>query len=341
MFDWREAVSALQNAYRANADPRATPPRTIASSGKASLRCLSAAPAGQRYFGAKVMGFDSGAPSPAVQYVIVLFDRETSRIAAFVDADKVTGFRTAATSAAALDKIAPKGPLKLAVLGSGLEAIMHTRAFAAVRDLAGIAVFSPTEAKREAFARDIGVELGIPARPVAVPEDAVRDADIVLSAARSHGEKPILYGDWIKPGAVIVSIGSTVPSQREVDISVVAKADLIVCDVVHEVVEETGDMIAAAEAGIDVQRKCHSIEALMRGELGEQLVAARNPMFKSVGGGLQDVVVAGIVFDRALATGNAVQLPIEISAKSLGSSRRRNSCSLIPSMMPATGLAKS
>jgi len=317
VFDWCEAVSRLQVAYAANNDLKATPSRTIAASGTAILRCLPAVPVGERYFGIKVMGWDKGAPNPAAQYVIILFDRETSRIVAFVDADKVTGFRTAATSAAALDKIAPAGPLRLAVLGSGVEATMHVRAFSAVRDLAEITVFSPTPARREAFSREIGAELGVAAKAVASPEDAVRDADIVLAAARSHGEKPILYGGWIKQGAVIVSIGSTVPSQREVDASVVAKADVIVCDVVSEVLEETGDMIAAAKAGIDAQSKCYPIEALMRGELSEQLAAARNPMFKSVGGGLQDVVVAGMVFDRALAAGKAVGLPIDISAKLL------------------------
>jgi len=34
------------------------------------------------------MGMASGAPNAGVEYVIVLFDRQTSRIAAFVDAEK-------------------------------------------------------------------------------------------------------------------------------------------------------------------------------------------------------------------------------------------------------------
>lgn len=315
VFDWRSAITALQQAYSHPHEPTATPPRTIAVSGQAWLRTLPAVVPGGRYFGAKLMGLASGAPEPGVQYVIVLYDRETSRIAAFVDAEKVTGYRTAATSAAALDRMAPPRVAKLAVLGSGLEAMMHTRAFAAIRDFAEIAVFSPTPARRETFARDIGAELDVSTIAASSAEDAVEGADVVLAAARSHGERPILFGDWIKPGAVTVSIGSVVPAQREIDVSVAGQSDIIVCDMVHEVVSETGDMIAAAEAGIEVEHKCFSLNELMSGALAQRLADARYPMFKSVGGGLQDVVVAGMILDRALAEGVATTLPISFVTK--------------------------
>jgi len=315
VFDWKSAIAALQGVYSNPYEPAATPPRSIASSGRSFLRTLPAVPPGGRYFGAKLMGMASEASDPGVEYVVVLFDRQTSRIAAFVDAEKVTGYRTAATSAAALDRLAPSRPARLAVLGSGLEAMMHTRAFAAIRDFSEIRVYSTTPARRESFAEVIGTELGVGTRAAASAEEAVDGADVVLTAARSHGEQPILFGDWIMPGAVTVSIGSTVPQQREIDVSVVAQSDLIVCDMVHEVVNETGDMIAAAAAGVVLDDRCFSLNELMSGSLSDRLAAARYPMFKSVGGGLQDVVVAGMILDRAREAGAATQLPIVFDTK--------------------------
>lgn len=315
VFDWTAAIRAVQQAYAAPEEPSATPPRSIATGGDAWLRCLPATPSGCRYFGAKLMGMATGAPQPGVNYVIVLYDRETSRIAAFVDGEKVTAYRTAATSAAALDRMAPAAPGRLAVLGSGLEATMHARAFAAVRTFDEIAIFSPTQAKREALAAELEAELGVRCVPAADPQAAVNGAGVVLAAARARGEQPILYGHWIAPGSVTVSIGSTVPSQREIDVSVVAQSDLIVCDMVHEVAEETGDMIAASAAGIAVAGKCHSLSRLIAGGLSAELAAARFPMFKSVGGGLQDVVVAGMLLDRARAAGLATELPMAFTTK--------------------------
>jgi ornithine cyclodeaminase/alanine dehydrogenase len=55
------------------------------------------------------MGRSNSAAVPGAEYVIVLFDRETSSIAAIVDANLITGYRTAATSAAALDRMAAPG----------------------------------------------------------------------------------------------------------------------------------------------------------------------------------------------------------------------------------------
>ena len=283
---------------------------------KTWLRTLPAIPVGGRYYGAKLMGSNMGGDAPAgIEYVIVLFDRTTNRIAAFVDGNLVTGYRTAATSASALDLLAPKGPAKLAVLGSGLEASMHTRAFASVRELTQVTVFSPTPAKRQAFAEAVTHDLGIPASGAASAKEAVEGADIVLTAARSQGEEPILFAEWLKPGATVVSIGSTIPEQREIDVSVVERSDLIICDTLEEVLEETGDMLAAKAAGIAFHDKAFSLADLMTGACAEQLKKSKTPMFKSVGGGLQDIVVAELILTKALEAGLATSLPIEFETK--------------------------
>jgi ornithine cyclodeaminase/alanine dehydrogenase len=94
VFEWADAVAALQAAYAEPPEPASLPPRTVGRSGGSWLRTLPALPGGSRYFGAKLMGMTTVAPSPGVEYVIVLFDRETSRIAAFVDGNEVTAYRT-------------------------------------------------------------------------------------------------------------------------------------------------------------------------------------------------------------------------------------------------------
>lgn len=315
VFRWEDAIRAIQTAYAKPIAASATPPRTIASADKTWLRTLPAIPPGGRYYGAKLMGMAAAATNPGVEYVIVLFDKETSRIAAFVDGNLVTGFRTAATSAAALDRLAPAGPARLAVLGSGLEATMHTRAVASIRPLTEITVFSPTPERRDAFARDASETLAIQAEGVSTAREAVEGADLVLTAARSRGEQPILHGDWLAPHAAVVSIGSTIPQQREIDVSVVARSDLIVCDTLEEVLHETGDMIAAREAGIAFQHKAISLGDLMRGNRSDLVDAATAPLFKSVGGGLQDIVVAEMILEKALQAGLAMPLPLTFETK--------------------------
>ena len=318
VFQWRPAVRALQETYARPLGPQAVPRRTIAAGAaeRASLRTMTAVPPGSRYYGAKLMGMAFGPAGRQLEYVVVLFDATTGSLAAIVDGNLVTAYRTAATSAAALDRLAPQGAARLAVLGSGLEARMHTLAIASVRELHEIRVFSPTPAKRAAFAAEMSAELGIPARAVESPAEAAGGADIVLAAARSYGEKPILQGAWLEPHATVVSIGSTLPDQREVDSSVVARAGLIVCDNVEEVLEESGDMLAARKDGAEPDAKCISLNDLLAGKADRP--AGGIAMYKSVGSGLQDVVVAGMILDLARAAGLATPLPIHFETKRIG-----------------------
>lgn len=319
VFQWLPAVRALQQTYARPLGPAAVPRRTIAAGAaeRASLRTMTAVPPGLRYYGAKLMGMAFGPQGRQLEYVVVLFDATTGSLAAFIDGNLVTAYRTAATSAAALDRLAPQEAASLGVLGSGLEARMHTLAIAAVRRLQEIRVYSPTPAKRAAFAEDLRAQLGVNVRAVDSPEEAAGGADIVLAAARSYGEKPTLHGDWLEPHATVVSIGSTLPDQREVDSSVVARAALIVCDDVAEVLEESGDMLAARQDGLAPDDKCFSLNQLISGQVarpGGKVVA----MYKSVGSGLQDVVVAGMILDLARSAGTAVPLSAHFEPKRIG-----------------------
>jgi alanine dehydrogenase len=64
-----------------------------------------------------------------------------------------------------------------------------------------------------------------------------------------------------------------------------------------------------------LRERVFSLHDLFAGDLDERLAAAQRPMFKSVGGGLQDVVVAEVVLRKALDAGLATPLPIRFDPK--------------------------
>ena len=312
---WDEMVDRLRQAYSVPLSDKVSPPRTVARGERNWIRALAAAPPSSRYMGAKVFGMSR---ARNVGYMITLMDQQSGGFVGLLDAYYVTSFRTGATSAVAVDRLATPGPKTVAVLGSGSEANSHTLALREVRPISALRVFSPTAQNREAFAGRMQREHGIPGVAVASAEEAVKGADIVVACARSRDETPILYGQWLKHGTVVVSIGSTLPEQREIDTSVVDACDLIVCDMPDEVVEETGDMIAAKAAGVAFEHKIASLNDLMLGKLADKVRSARVPMFKSIGAGLQDIVIAELAFERAIERGLATPLPIEFQIRRLG-----------------------
>lgn len=307
LLNWPEVIACLARAYERDDDPRAAPPKVVARRDGTWLRALTAIPATGGCMGAKIIA--KGRPR-AADHFIALWDRDTARLACLLDGKNVTAMRTAGTSAVAVDRIAGERALRLAVLGSGREATTHVNAIAAVRPVRSLAVYSPTPANRESFARKFSAGLAVECVAVNSARAAVEDADLVIAAARSHDETAILEGAWLRPGAMVVSIGSTVPEQREVDPEVVARADVIVADAPEEVARETGDMIAAREAGVSFDHKLVPLADVVRGRLPVRQDRYNIVLFKSVGSGLQDIAVSELCYAKARAGGVGIALPI-------------------------------
>jgi alanine dehydrogenase len=308
---WDDMIAALRAAYARPHGPRTSHRAQARGEGNWLRGLVSVPPAGE-LMGAKVFGI---ARARQASYLIALFDQTSGELVALVDGLHVTALRTAATSAVAIDHLAPRRPLAVGVLGSGAEAQAHVRAIARVRELATVAIYSPTQTNRERVAADLRSELGVPCSAAPSAEAAIRTADLVLAAARSHDEQPTFSGRLLRPGMVVVSIGSTIPEQRELDAATVAACDLIVCDMVQEVIEETGDFIAARADGVAFEPKMASLNDLVMGRLDGRLSGARLPMYKSVGAAVQDITVAEIAVKRAVEHGLATPLPIGLDIK--------------------------
>ncbi|WP_431778952.1 ornithine cyclodeaminase family protein [Microbacterium aurantiacum] len=310
LSDLPRAIAAIRSAYQAPVDEARNPGRIFADSRREWMRVMPSVPASGRLFGAKSIN-GSFADGLQVSYLISLFDKDTADLVALVDGNRVTGLRTAATSAVATETLVPRRPLRVGVIGSGFEAHSHITALALVAEFAEISVFSPTPANRERFALQVGEALGIPVIPVATAEEAARGADLVLCAARSRDESPTVRAEWISADATVVSIGSTTPAQRELPAELIARADLVVADGVDEVVRGSGDLIAARAAGVDVDALTVSLNDVLRAE--RTVDADRGiRIYKSTGSGLQDIVVAEALVDLAQERGVGTRLPVGI-----------------------------
>ena len=310
VLEWQPAVEAVRAAYAASAETAAAryPGRLIARGDGTFLRVLPGVPDGG-LMGTKII---AAAPKAGrVSYLIALFDQETAELVALLDGNSITGYRTAATSALAAGLLAVPGPLAVGVLGSGFEAAKHLRAVAAVREVTAARVYSPRPASRDRFARELA-DLGIPVEPVTSPQAAVDGAALAICAARSRDESPVLLGRWLTAGMTVVSVGSTVPEQREVDTETIARADLIVADDVHEVVADTGDLIAAREAGVETAGRVASLAALVGGACPGRTDGGQLILYKSVGSAVQDLAVAAMCVRAARDGGLGTNAPVPV-----------------------------
>ncbi|GAA2216304.1 ornithine cyclodeaminase family protein [Nonomuraea monospora] len=306
-FDWRMAVDALREAYAGAVDDLRYPPRVMARGNGTWLRVLSGVGSADGLMGAKLIA--ASMETRRASYLIPLFDQRSAELVALLDGHSVTGFRTAATSALAADLLAVPGALTVAVIGSGFEAKNHVRALRAVREVKAVRVYSPRAQSRARFTAELA---DLPVAAVETAEAALAGASLVICAARSRDESPTLLGSWLRPGMTVVSIGSTLPEQREVDTEVIARADVIVADVLKEVLEDTGDLLAARAAGVDATDKAGSLADLVSARHPGRVGDGQIVLYKSVGSAVQDLAVADMCARNARRLGIGVVLPISI-----------------------------
>jgi thiomorpholine-carboxylate dehydrogenase len=217
---------------------------------------------------------------PTHMATISLVDPETGAPLAVMDGRLITEMRTAAVSAAATKLLALPDAKILAILGSGVQAHSHAEALRLVRQFEEIRVWSPTREHAERFATEIGAK-SMPA------EDAVRDADVVVTATNS--KTPVLKGSWLKPGCHLNVVGASRPDWRELDDD--AMTNVVFVDSREGAMKESGDVILSG--------------AKIYAELGEAFAgkipsrASETTIFKSLGMAVEDIAAATLVYRSA------------------------------------------
>ena len=218
--------------------------------------------------------------------MVELLDRATGAPLAVIDGRLITEMRTAAVSAAAYAALCSlhfaKAPSQLGILGSGVQARSHVQALRLVwPELAEIRVWSPTKANAEKCAAEVG------GRAVTVEEAA--GAEVVLTA--TSATEPVLRGSWLRPDALVLAVGATGASVRELDDEVL-RTSFLVGESRSCVERESGDVMGA---GVRVKAEIGEIFA---GNGVGAIPRGKRVLFKSVGMAIEDLTAARLVWRR-------------------------------------------
>ena len=216
--------------------------------------------------------------------IIELIRRETGEPLALMDGRLITEMRTAAVSAAAFSGIAPlhfaSAPTSFGIIGSGVQARAHIAALRHVwPEMRDILISSRNAENADRLAGEVN------GRAVAAEEAGA--ADVVLTATTSP--VPVLRGSWLKPNALVIAVGASGASLRELDDEAMLSS-YIVAEGRSCVERESGDVLLS---GAKVQAEI--------GEIFADRAATRIPrdhrvLFKSVGMAVEDITAARLVW---------------------------------------------
>lgn len=292
---------------------RASMPPRVAARVEEHEAILAAMPAhlpGADALTAKLVSlFPHNRGRPTHQAVVVCFDPATGTPLALMDGTFITATRTAAGSVLASRHLARAGARAVGIVGSGVQARSHLRAFASWEGLESVVVAGrdPDAVHRLV---DDAVRAGVPARAASSLEEAVSTADIVC--ATTHAAEPVVRRSWVRPGTHVNSVGYNSAGAGELDVELLRDAFVVV--------ESREAALAAPPSGaVELRRAIEAgIADPVDAEIGAIVAGAARgrerddqiTVYKSVGVAAQDAAAASLVLREAVARGVGTSLEL-------------------------------
>jgi ornithine cyclodeaminase/alanine dehydrogenase-like protein (mu-crystallin family) len=245
------------------------------------------------YMGLKIYTSARG----SVRFVVPLFRTRTGELVALIEADYLGQVRTGAASGVATKFLAREDARVAGILGTGLQARTQLEAMVAVRRIERVRAFGRNPQRRADFCAEMTQRLSVPVEPAASGDEAVRGADIVITATNSS--TPVLKGEWLAPGMHINAIGGNFPQKRELDEAAVRRADVIAADSVAQSQDESGDLLQVFGDDPQSWAAVRELSDIVAGRAPRRTRADQVTLFKSNGIAIEDVVTAARVFERA------------------------------------------
>ncbi len=283
----REAIDLLERALLDEAAGQtAVSPKFVTNFQAGSMRMLVAADHAAGYCATKAYNTTEGV---GTRYVVSLYRLADGELLALIDGQSITDLRTGAASGVIARRVAIDEPVSVGIIGSGHQAVMQLESLAAVYRIASVAVYSPTERNRAAFAQGMSARLGIPVTAESSAEGAVRGRTVVASASSSRSVEPVVRGAWLESCRLLCAVGNTRPFAAEADLDCFRDTALLVVDSVHAL-EEAGELREAVKQGVVTDRNHATLAQIVAGKAA--LPQRGRVTFKSVGTALQDLALA-------------------------------------------------
>ncbi len=300
------ALAAVEEAFRRQASGEAIlhPRCRLEAPEKAFLHYMAAADTVSGYMGMKIYTSVRG----TVRFLVPLYSVKTGELLALVEADYLGQMRTGAASGVATKSMSRADARTVGIVGTGLQARTQLEAIVAVRRIERIRAFGRNPERRAQFCVEMSARLGVPVTPAGSAEEAVREAEIVVSATTAS--KPVVLGAWLAPGAHINAIGANFPQKRELDDEAVRRAAIVAVDSLEQSKLEAGDLIQAFREEPARWSGVRELAQIVASVTPGRTDAREITLFKSNGVAIWDVAVAALACELARQRKMGEQIPL-------------------------------
>ncbi|VVM73047.1 ornithine cyclodeaminase family protein [Pseudomonas fluorescens] len=222
----------------------------------------------------------------------LLMSMKTGQPLLLCDAGELTTARTAATTAVAVDALAPLNATRLAIIGSGKVAQAHLHYVKSLRDWQSISLYSPSlsaDVQTQSLLKAMTPNLKI----ADSREAAIAEADVIMLCTSSAG--PVIDPAALSKPALITSISTNAPRAHEVPPQSLNDMQVF-CDYRLTTPRSAGEMLIASEQYGWSKDSIVGDLADLLSEKVQRPAYDRHVFFRSIGLGLEDIALANAIY---------------------------------------------
>ena len=234
---------------------------------------------------------------PFIMGAILLSDPQTGCVLALMDGAHITNLRTGASAMICAKYLASTKTARLAIVGGGMQG--HTSLKAMSFHYKGIVVkvAEASDERRRNFCETMRIETGLDVSGAETVEEAVSDADVIVLVTTA--KQPIVKDKWIKPGALVLAMGSF----QQVEDEFLLSADRIVVDSLEQATHR-GEIKHLVETGkITKDRIYAELGEIVAGKKKGRKTDQERILMIPVGLGAHDICIAHQLYQLAVEKG--------------------------------------
>lgn len=233
---------------------------------------------------------------PNASGMLLLFSQLTGvPLAIFEDRGYLTAWRTAAATVVAAQAGAPRGPLRLGIVGTGLQADLAASWLPMALDVEAIRIWGRSPERAAALASRID---GTPAQAERSLPHLAQWANLIVTTTPATA--PLLHATDVRPGTHIVALGADTPGKVEIDAALVARCALVMTDD-HDQCLDHGDFGHAVRAGQIMPDGDVALGAVLAGDISGRPTDDVITMADLTGLAAQDDAIAQFFHHRLTA----------------------------------------
>ena len=307
VFDMNDAIDSNIEAYKIFSSGNAVVPlRQViaADEGRGNFAFMPAYSSKLGAAGIKIVNIFPGNRERGEATTIgqvLLMDDKNGEVLALMDGSFITKFRTGAASGAAFTLFARDDAKIGCLIGTGGQADCQLEAMLAACDLDEVRIVARDFAKTEKFTEEMSERFKDSGAKLIAYDDAneaVDGADVIVVVTVST--EPVFDANRVKKGAVVSGVGSYTAEMNEIDPKLFKLADKIYFDSKDACIAESADIqIPLREGLVSLEGLTGDIGEYALGEISGREADDEIIIFKNVGLGILDLVIAKLIYEKA------------------------------------------